>query len=199
MSYWAEHPPRHVRSATDGHLVVHRNNYITFLLQGGVILLAAYLGTLGSSLARRRESPLSPSVAPSIGVVALTGLTQTSAIPGPRACGLLACHRDDDAPGARTDGMLESPGPRRAAASERTRRRFTAALGGTLVLLVFAAVGIRSPAGCQFSAGDRPGLHPAHLERRCDCDGPWLARSDRRAPRHVLRGPTALGETRPGR
>ncbi len=147
MSYWAEHPlgtfgppQMAISSFTD-------NDYITFLLQGGVILLAAYLGTLGSSLARRRESPLSPSVAPLIGVVALTGLTQTSAILAPALAVFWPVIGTTMAPGARTDGMLESPGPRRAAASERTRRRFTAALGGTLVLLVFAAIGIRVTGG----------------------------------------------------
>jgi hypothetical protein len=143
MSYWAKHPlgtygppQMAISSFTD-------NDYITFLLQGGIILLAAYLGTLGFSLARRRESPLGPSIAPLIGVVALTGLTQTSAILVPALALFWPAIGTTMAPAAGNDLVLEIQGPRRAAASERTRRRFTAALGGTLVLLVLAAIGMR--------------------------------------------------------
>jgi heparosan-N-sulfate-glucuronate 5-epimerase len=145
LPYWGQNPFGTFGPPQMAISTFTDNDYITLLMQGGIILLVTYVGFLVSTLVRRNHSPLASSVAPLIAIVALTGVTQTSIVLAPAlalfwpAMGTTLVPREQTLP----DGT----GPRRTAASERRavirRRGVNTAISATLVLIVLVAVATR--------------------------------------------------------
>lgn len=80
LGYWISHPLGSFGPPQMAVLTFTDNDYVTFLIQGGLVLLVAYVGTLASTFARRGESSSPRTVGFLVGLMALSGLTQTSAL-----------------------------------------------------------------------------------------------------------------------
>jgi hypothetical protein len=80
VGFWAAHPIGSLGPPQMAISTFTDNDYITMLLQGGLLLLLAYAGTLASAYFWRRRSALHAALGPLVVLVAVSGLSQTSAL-----------------------------------------------------------------------------------------------------------------------
>lgn len=156
FDHWVNHPfgsygPSQyaVGSFTD-------NDYFSLLLQGGVLLLFSYLGALATIYSRRRYSALSPCIAPMVGLLAVTGMTQNSAVYGPSIAMFWLVGGSALSSRSRREHDAKSPNVKRRALLEGARRRRRAwRVAIVCVAILGVALAMRA-AGIVYADNGRP-------------------------------------------